>query len=1371
MALKKVKYADGGLLGGKVKIQNVDGSIKEVDTESDEYKQLYNSGKLVSQGDNNTVTAPDLKEVDITAQAPEFLKLKRAEQDKMPVDKYIDENLPKFARQMGVNKDNLQGEDLQGYNNLIDKNTASSILLNHPQGNKSRVEYLNSLSPQSQELVQNNNPQFNPTSIDQTKRGLQSLTEGNPAEYLNNISNNKDFTIKEKQEMLARNPLLAKVADIFKVGSALDIPGKAIQGLLPGNQTVLDGLKGKDNSLPSALTTLIDPLNYTGLGEFGKLGKIAETEKGINAVKSELSLFDKLQEFTNTAKESKLVDSKRNNESKLFDFNLNEAKDRAVRYSQEMKDNGRSEFSDGKRTNHIPGYDDAKDRYRRYSNNEINRPRLSSEDYHTLFTNTDIPFTDPRAQRYRNELFRTEFIDNTPRSTNLFSRSIADDSTMDRYRNYKNGKGYTDSPPPVQNTNNNTTSTPYNSTSYDDAYVNRFKSAVKISTDLKPEDNKIVDDLIKRKSVNGVSFADTDSPVKTVTNFEHLSNNEIEDKIKSLVSFREEHGSKMPSKLKDNLNSSLIDLHGTNFIRNGFKQELIDKGLNPTSELSMFTVDGSTHLINKNNEIVGTISRHNNSVGASGVNNKFQIKSGKDTQGNVIKNQDAINNQYGEALYRGVSNGMKETLGEHLQTGRNFATTYINGVSEKRAEKFWGRQIEAGNAIKDWKGNYKFIKAIPPITLAEMSREGITNKDDESEKKYGLGGNLDNDNTNNNSMANRMDMRKMMFRKIYADGGSLVGLGSSILDNVGQNADGTTNSGTSFLSGALKYGSMGATLGPIGAIGGGLVGGLVDLFSSQNKNNAIDRQKSDNEMKYKTAEQNRTNSQIRLANTNVGNTGTYYGMGGSMRFGQGGNVEAMSGGEMQPIAPNVQEAVGLKHSQGGIDVQTPNGKQAQVEGGEVIKDNDEVFSDQLKTENGMTYAQVAKEVADSSEYKILKGKIDVAKRVMNNPNSNEFAKNAAKREIEKNPDPLDALFQQQEQAKQQQTVQTAGNVNNTPQQNPQQMQDPQQQQMSQQQQPTMAAGGTISKPDLDDVETESDAHRMARTYGDFDMPDNTMQTPNASPFNIKDALQGIGQNLGKYDYNKIVPYLDNFVNAKTTANTPQLPTPTYINPAQYNTQYDVSAPLNVIKTQSAAAIQGINNSSSNSNTSRINAANIFTKGIDESNNLYGSKIYAENEMKNRQVGENQRVMEHNAQMLDQHNNNNYERSIGIQNQVNKNAANAVGDFEKQNLEHLTKVKDQQALFLETQKYKDSGVLERADVARTMDLIQQGHTVSQAKTMIQQEKEAKQKEQDKVDEEEARINSTRSKNRRFDRLQVPTSGLLNSMNSSMSNFNR
>ena len=700
---------------------------------------------------------------------------------------------------------------------------------------------------------------------------------------------------------------------------------------------------------------------------------------------------------------------------------------------------------------------------------------------------------------------------------------------------------------------------------------------------------------------------------------------------------------------------------------------------------------------------------------------------------------------------------------KHIEAGSLEEQKILNAINNNP-------NINSQHTVKRVKELVKPDKIINFLNSYSATDAPVNNN--EQDVKYAaLGGNLDNDNTNNNSMANRMDMRKMMFRKIYADGGSLVGLGSSILDNVGQNADGTTNSGTSFLSGALKYGSMGAALGPIGAIGGGLVGGLVDLFSSQNKNNAIDRQRSDNEMKYKTAEQNRTNSQIRLANTNVGNTGTYYGMGGSMRFGQGGNVEAMSGGEMQPIAPNVQEAVGLKHSQGGIDVQTPNGKQAQVEGGEVIKDNDEVFSDQLKTENGMTYAQVAKEVADSSEYKVLKGKIDVAKRVMNNPNSNEFAKNAAKREIEKNPDPLDALFQQQEQAKQQQTVQTAGNVNNTPQQNPQQMQDPQQQQMSQQQQPTMAAGGTISKPDLDDVETESDAHRMARTYGDFDMPDNTMQTPNASPFNIKDALQGVGQKLGKYDYNKIVPYLDNFVNAKTTANTRQLPAPTYINPAQYNTQYDVSAPLNVIKTQSAAAIQGINNSSSNSNTSRINAANIFTKGIDESNNLYGSKIYAENEMKNRQVGENQRVMEHNAQMLDQHKNNNNERSIGIQNQVNKNAANAVGDFEKQNLEHLTKVKDQQALFLETQKYKDSGVLERADVARTMDLIQQGHTVSQAKTMIQQEKEAKQKEQDRTDEEEARINSTRSKNRRFDRLQVPTSGLLNSMNSSMPNFNR
>ena len=592
-------------------------------------------------------------------------------------------------------------------------------------------------------------------------------------------------------------------------------------------------------------------------------------------------------------------------------------------------------------------------------------------------------------------------------------------------------------------------------------------------------------------------------------------------------------------------------------------------------------------------------------------------------------------------------------------------------------------------------------------------------------------------------MANKMNLRKVMMRKLYGDGGSLVGAGSTLLDSVGQNSDGTTNAGTSFLSGALKYGSMGAALGPIGAIGGGIVGGLVDMFSSQSKNSAIEKQKADNDMKYKAAEQNRTNSQIRLANTNVGSNTSYYGNGGrinpatgtpfiehfmpTITYADGGQIQPISGGDLKPIAPNVQEAVGLKHSQGGINIQTPNNSQAQIEGGEVVKDNNEVFSDQIKTPQGITFAEQAKMIADSNEYKLLKGKIDVAKRVMDNPHSNEFAVNAAKREIEKNPDPLDALFTEQEQMKQQQQTQTAGAVNNMPQQSTQPIQDPQAAQTPQQaitqqnQQPIMAQGGTISKPALDTIEDESDAHRMSRNYGDFNMPVDVEQNT-ISPNNTGNMFQNTLNKLGNSNFGKLAPYIDNFVSAKNTANTPQLPQPTYINPAQYNTQYDISAPLAEMRNQKNAAVQGIYDNSANSNTARLNAAGIFSKGIDASNKLYDTKINTENELKNKQVQENQSTALHNAQMRDQFNTSQYQRSIGIQNQVNQNAANAATDFEKQNLEQLTKVKDQQALYLETQKYKDTGVLERADATRMMDLIGKGHTVQEAKEILELEKE-------------------------------------------------
>ena len=73
------QYAQDGSVyptGSKVKV-NINNKIKEFDISSQEYKDLYNSGKLMNYDKNtDTYLAPDLPEVTVTAEAPQWVKYK-----------------------------------------------------------------------------------------------------------------------------------------------------------------------------------------------------------------------------------------------------------------------------------------------------------------------------------------------------------------------------------------------------------------------------------------------------------------------------------------------------------------------------------------------------------------------------------------------------------------------------------------------------------------------------------------------------------------------------------------------------------------------------------------------------------------------------------------------------------------------------------------------------------------------------------------------------------------------------------------------------------------------------------------------------------------------------------------------------------------------------------------------------------------------------------------------------------------------------------------------------------------------------------------------------------------------------------------------
>lgn len=104
-----------------------DGKVYTIDRKSQEYRDLYNSGRLMSYDKNtDTYIAPPLKEVTITAEAPQWLKYKREYEKNNPKSDYINQYLNPFARSLGNTETNypkrLDDEyDNNLYSSYIDK--------------------------------------------------------------------------------------------------------------------------------------------------------------------------------------------------------------------------------------------------------------------------------------------------------------------------------------------------------------------------------------------------------------------------------------------------------------------------------------------------------------------------------------------------------------------------------------------------------------------------------------------------------------------------------------------------------------------------------------------------------------------------------------------------------------------------------------------------------------------------------------------------------------------------------------------------------------------------------------------------------------------------------------------------------------------------------------------------------------------------------------------------------------------------------------------------------------------------------------------------------------------------------------------------
>ena len=297
------QYAQDGSVyppNKKVKV-NQDNQIKEYDINSPEYRDLYNTGKLTNYDKNtDTYIATPLKEVTITAEAPQWLKYKREYEKNNPKSDYINQYLNPFARSLGNTETNYPKRLDDEYEQKSLDYISEQLVKNKPQGKLSRAEWLNQMSDKEEELIKRN-PKYQSSLWTDTKRGLTSLVEQNPLQTFKNILNSSDYTNREKQEMLkdyADHPVMSKLGDVTKILNPLTVPSKMVQSAYKDNYSFTDALKGKKNNAGIVEDIVTDPLNLVGAGLLGKLSK---ADKVIDVTKAGSKVLNKTDDVAKNA--------------------------------------------------------------------------------------------------------------------------------------------------------------------------------------------------------------------------------------------------------------------------------------------------------------------------------------------------------------------------------------------------------------------------------------------------------------------------------------------------------------------------------------------------------------------------------------------------------------------------------------------------------------------------------------------------------------------------------------------------------------------------------------------------------------------------------------------------------------------------------------------------------------------------------------------------------------------------------------------------------------------------------------------------------------------------------------------------------------
>ena len=252
--------ADGTVIpqGKKVKVTLPDGEQAEYSTDSVEYKNLYNSGKLANvvkdkTTGEDTYVMPPLKEVEIVGKATGAAREMIDTKKNYTKEQYIKEKLPAFAGSLGVTPSNLGG-NAEGYKRAINTKVAENIFKRKPNAKEK------DLTPYELEVINNSDLDYKIKAnlAERFEQGVLSVgNAGSPVKF-------KNPNLTQAQAERESTPL--------NMLAPLEAGSKAVRKLIG------------DDDKPNVLKDIaLDPLNLLiGAGLLKGTSKFGKTASALN---------------------------------------------------------------------------------------------------------------------------------------------------------------------------------------------------------------------------------------------------------------------------------------------------------------------------------------------------------------------------------------------------------------------------------------------------------------------------------------------------------------------------------------------------------------------------------------------------------------------------------------------------------------------------------------------------------------------------------------------------------------------------------------------------------------------------------------------------------------------------------------------------------------------------------------------------------------------------------------------------------------------------------------------------------------------------------------------------------------------------------